>query len=325
VATSNEHFKVKHGLVVQGSVATVNGNQVLTEASPLDSLANVNLSGLSNGDVLIYNEATLSWLPGEMTGGGEEGATVSVTVSDTPPLTPATGDLWYNSSVGTTYLYYDGFWVDSNPSQVGPEGPQGPEGPIGKFLVSETAPVSPEEGDAWYNATTSRFYMFYDNFWIETFPSQPGPQGIQGPIGLDGKFFVDEQMPETASEGQLWYDATTSRFYMFYDNYWIEVTSNQPGPQGPEGPQGPAGEDGADSTVPGPEGPAGPEGPEGPQGPAGADSTVPGPQGPAGPAGPEGPQGPEGNIGYFGNIDGGSASAIYSGIMSISGGNAGSF
>lgn len=321
MTTNNKDFRVKNGLVVQGTSATVDGNQILTEASPLGALANVNLSGLSNGDVLIYNEPTESWIPGEG-GGGGNGGTVSVTVSDTPPLNPSIGDLWYNSSVGTTYLYYDGFWVDSNPSQVGPEGPEGPEGPIGRFLVSENAPVSPNEGDAWYNASTSRFYMFYDNFWIETFPSQPGPQGIQGPIGLDGKFLVDEDMPETASEGQLWYDATSSRFYIFYDNYWIEVTANQPGPQGPAGPTGGTG---AASTVPGPQGPAGPAGATGPAGPTGAASTVSGPEGPTGPAGPAGPQGPEGDIGYFGNVDGGSANTIYSGIMSISGGNAGSF
>ena len=31
MATTNKNFKVKHGLIVEGSVATVNGNQVLTE------------------------------------------------------------------------------------------------------------------------------------------------------------------------------------------------------------------------------------------------------------------------------------------------------
>lgn len=488
MTTENKDFRVKNGLVVQGTSATVNGNQVLTTASMLDSLANVDLSGLNDGDVLSYDQASLSWKPKLVTGGGAGGA--SVIVSQTPPEGPAVGDLWYNSNVGTTYIYYDGFWVDSNPSQVGPEGPQGPEGPVGKFFVSETAPVDPEEGDAWYNAETSRFYMYYDNYWIETFPNQPGPQGIQGPIGPDGKFLVSENMPETSTEGELWYDASSSRFYMFYDSYWVEVTANQPGPAGPEGPVGPQGEVGpvgpqgeqgetgpvgaggalghygsfydmtdqplisisaaqpisigttAESngisiedgnkvtfeyagtysltfsiqitnysntieraifwvktddqdypdsatqidlaprksetvanhqvitinyvataeagqqvqiwwagtstsliveslpasvspvspavpsiiltavqvmyTQVGPQGEVGPAGPPGPEGPAG-------PQGEVGPVGPEGPQGPEGEIGYFGNIDGGSASAIYSGIMSISGGNAGSF
>lgn len=143
MATTNHHFKVKHGLIVQGSSATVAGNQVLTEASSIGALADVNLDQLNDGDVLIYNSQTQSWIPGEQSGGGGGGSGASITVSDNAPLNASTGDLWYNSSIGSTYIFYDGFWVDTNPSLPGPQGipgvdgidgaqgPQGPQGPAG--------------------------------------------------------------------------------------------------------------------------------------------------------------------------------------------------
>jgi hypothetical protein len=40
----------------------------------------------------------------------------SVTTSDSPPGTPSTGDLWWDSDQGSLHVYYDGFWVESNPS-----------------------------------------------------------------------------------------------------------------------------------------------------------------------------------------------------------------
>jgi hypothetical protein len=55
----------------------------------------------------------------------------SITVSPTAPEAPSEGDLWFNSTNTITYIYYDGFWIEANPSQAGPEGPQGPPGPAG--------------------------------------------------------------------------------------------------------------------------------------------------------------------------------------------------
>lgn len=42
------------------------------------------------------------------TGGGG-----TVTVSDTAPVGPSVGDLWYESDTGQLYIYYDSFWVET--------------------------------------------------------------------------------------------------------------------------------------------------------------------------------------------------------------------
>ena len=156
MATASKDFKIKNGLIVQGSSATVAGNQILTTASNLEDLANIDLTGLSDGDTLVYDATTSTWIPGEAGGGGS-----SVTVSDSAPTSPSSGDIWYDSTTAKAYIYYDSFWVDLNSSKVGPEGPQGPQGETGpQGDTGDTGPTGPT------GAT--------------------GPQGIQGETGATG-------------------------------------------------------------------------------------------------------------------------------------------
>jgi hypothetical protein len=71
-------------------------------------------------------------------------------------------------------------------TQVGPEGPQGPAGEGSSVTVSETAPTGASEGDQWYNSGNGRTYIYYDSFWVETNPSNVGPQGPKGDKGDKG-------------------------------------------------------------------------------------------------------------------------------------------
>jgi hypothetical protein len=61
LATVNNNFRIKNGLEVQGTTATVNGQSVLTSASGLGSLADVSVSSAANGDALVFNGS--SWTP----------------------------------------------------------------------------------------------------------------------------------------------------------------------------------------------------------------------------------------------------------------------
>jgi hypothetical protein len=95
----------------------------------------------------------------------EESATVAIT-SPTKPLTAKNGDIWYNTSRGVTYVYYD----DGSSSQwvevlvaPGPAGPQGFQGPTG-----EVGPQGPE-GPA----------------------GEDGAQGLTGPEGPSGVVSVE--------------------------------------------------------------------------------------------------------------------------------------
>jgi len=55
----------------------------------------------------------------------------NVIVSPTAPISPSEGDFWFNSEDGKSYIYYDSYWVDTNPIIPGPTGPTGLTGPVG--------------------------------------------------------------------------------------------------------------------------------------------------------------------------------------------------
>ena len=96
----------------------------------------------------------------------------SVKISETAPADPEAGNVWFNSTDGRAYIYYDSTWVDLNP---------GIAGPAGKFTVSETAPADPASGDGWFNSATAKLFIYYDAFWVEATSNYIGPQGPEGP------------------------------------------------------------------------------------------------------------------------------------------------
>lgn len=108
MATDDKDFKIKNGLVVQGTTATVNGNDILTAASVLDDLANVNTTGVVNGNSLVYNESVEAWVPGSPSGGGGGS---SVTVSGTAPAFPNNGDLWLDTNISRLRVYFSTMWM----------------------------------------------------------------------------------------------------------------------------------------------------------------------------------------------------------------------
>jgi hypothetical protein len=76
-----------------------------------------------NGKTWVWNESVQVWK--SVT---SEGGSGSITVSEAAPLDPGQGDLWFNSFNATTYIYYDGFWVELSEGRNGidaiPDGDQ---------------------------------------------------------------------------------------------------------------------------------------------------------------------------------------------------------
>lgn len=107
MATDNKDFKVKNGLVVTEG-GTFGGT--VSVAAPT---SNTHAATKFYVDDLLAN-----------VGGG------SITVSDTPPANPSEGDLWYNSADGSTYVYYDSFWVETTSAYAGPTGAVQAQSPL---------------------------------------------------------------------------------------------------------------------------------------------------------------------------------------------------
>jgi hypothetical protein len=72
-----------------------------------------------DSELKVYDGSAWSAL-----GGGGGGS--SITVSDSAPVSPASGSLWYNSSNGRTYIYYEDIdssqWIEIGTAAIDPTG-----------------------------------------------------------------------------------------------------------------------------------------------------------------------------------------------------------
>jgi hypothetical protein len=77
---------------------------------------------------------------------GENG--VFSTAEGTPPTGAATGDVWFDPSSATMFVYYDGFWLESSSSALGETGPAGPTGNTGAVGNTGATGVTGQTGAA---------------------------------------------------------------------------------------------------------------------------------------------------------------------------------
>lgn len=208
---ADNSFKVKNSIVIQG--------------------IELDLSGATTDQVLTFNGTKFS--AASVTSGAP-------TVSDTAPESPSSGDVWFNSSLGRLFVYYDSAWIEVS----GPIGPTGATGPD-RLSVSDSAPSSPALGDLWFNSSNAGLFSYYDSTWIEITgrPGIQGPtgsQGVAGPTGPTGPIGPNpltsaDTAPSSPSSGDLWFDSSEAKLYAYLDSYWIEI-SGEAGPTGPTGP-----------------------------------------------------------------------------------------
>ena len=105
---------------------------------------------------------------------GAKGSRGSVSVSETAPLLPEQGDMWFDPSTLDTHTYYnDGDsaqWVALNRT-----GATGATGADGSITISETAPVNPDIGDMWFDPSVLQTFIYYSDGsssqWVRLFTS----------------------------------------------------------------------------------------------------------------------------------------------------------
>jgi hypothetical protein len=174
--------------------------------------------------------------------------------SDSPPLSPEPGELWFDTNNGAVFVYYDNFWVEVGTSEfggaTGPQGIQGEIGPLGPTgATGDEGPLGPT-GVAG-----------------ATGPIVTGPAGPQG-VGSQAQGFYNTFAEFSAAAGAT--AGAIGDFYVIYeentiyiytaDNGWIEAGALI-GPVGPTGITGNVGATGATgATGPSVTGPIGPQG-----------------------------------------------------------------
>jgi hypothetical protein len=74
----------------------------------LDSLSNVEISSLSDGDSIVWNSASSKWINQIIEGGGGS----SVTISSSAPASPLEGDLWFDSDTLELFIFDSLYWIE---------------------------------------------------------------------------------------------------------------------------------------------------------------------------------------------------------------------
>jgi hypothetical protein len=149
---------------VTTSIVNVSGIQISDEGSPVGYANTINFVGSAVTVVSVSGGVGIV----SITGGGGGGSQVSV--STVAPSSPTEGDLWYNSNLGRTFVYYDDSssqqWVDVAPFNQG--------GTNSTVIVSSSAPTSPVEGQLWYNTILARTFIYYgdgsSSQWVDSAP-----------------------------------------------------------------------------------------------------------------------------------------------------------
>ena len=121
-ATLN-NVTVSGDLTVSGTTTSINTETLTVDDNII--ILNNNATGAPSQDAGIeiergtstnvqirWNETTDKWqFTNDGTTYNDLGAG-GATISDTPPASPVTGQLWYESDTGLAYVYYDSFWVE---------------------------------------------------------------------------------------------------------------------------------------------------------------------------------------------------------------------
>ena len=130
------------------------------------------------------------------------------------PVNPSDSQI-FTASNGTTYVYNgsSGYWG----VQV--------TGGAGAVSVGDTAPSNPIQGQQWFNSTTLRTYIYYNNQWIISNPI--GLQGSTGTAGADGDnitiYATVPDLPTENGTGDLAYVSGTSTLYIWDGTSWVAV------------------------------------------------------------------------------------------------------
>lgn len=130
-----------------------------------------------------------------------ESGSGSITVSEVAPENPGTGDLWFKSSNATTYIYYDGFWVEQSEARAGASG-----------VVAATAPII-------YNAETQTIGV--DETSVITTATQSLTNKTLISSRLSGTTSIEQVLEDitvsaTAATATIKYDVLTNNAITFY-------------------------------------------------------------------------------------------------------------
>jgi hypothetical protein len=93
---------------------------------------------------------------------------LGIVSSATAPVSPSAGQVWFDTTTGTSYIYYNSAWVELGGGSMSP-----------MQVTSSTRPTSPWTGQTIFETDTGRFLLWQGSAWV--IPNSPA----QNPTGLE--------------------------------------------------------------------------------------------------------------------------------------------
>jgi hypothetical protein len=99
---------------------------------------------------------------------------VNLTTGNSLPVSGIAGDLFYKLDEQKIYVHDGTTWIVA-------------QGSGGQTTVSDTPPEDPTVGDTWFDSTTAKSYVYYDDAWVDVSVGSIGPTGPTGATGSQGE------------------------------------------------------------------------------------------------------------------------------------------
>jgi len=181
----------------------------------IEDLSDVNAMTPTDGQVLTWDNANSRWDAVSPSGGSYSNSSVD---SHLNTSTAATNEVL--SWNGTDYD-----WVAQS----------GGGGGGASVTTADTAPSSPSDGDLWYDTTTLRLYVYYNDGsssqWVKANPS--------GSRDSNTSVAIQETAPSNPSSGDMWFDPNALKTYIYYNdgdsNQWVQANPTGGGGSGSSG------------------------------------------------------------------------------------------
>ena len=180
------------------------------------------------------------------------GSGASVTESASPPNNPHAGDMWWDTTSGNLFIYYDSNWVPAVATTIGPQGLQGPKGDTGDR--GATGPkgdtgatglqgdkgntgdrgatgAKGDKGDPGVNGTNglSAYEIavadVFSGTELQWLASLIGPKGDQGNPGAAAHVTESNTPPSSPTAGDMWWDTVSGDLFIYYDSSWVSAMS----------------------------------------------------------------------------------------------------
>lgn len=193
------------------------GEIIIPRAAQIDDLSDVDTSTTapSDGQALVWDNTNSKWEPGTVSGGSSYGD------SDV--------DTHLNTSTASANEVLS--WTGSDYDWVAQSGGGGGA----SVTTADTAPSSPSDGDLWYDTTTLRLYVYYNDGsssqWVKANPS--------GSRDSNTSVAIQETAPSNPSSGDMWFDPNALKTYIYYNdgdsNQWVQANPTGGGGSGSGG------------------------------------------------------------------------------------------